>query len=369
MRWITLIIYMSLAFSSCHRRPLTYAYSTTVEVVINADWSNLSETPTGMSVYCYPESGEAPTVTIANINSTESSISVNLSAGNYTVLVFNQIPSDFGTILFSGMDSYETAEINAVSTTSSWAESKESSSLIRDPEELAAATYLDLEVPEEVVNEFNQLRSSEEDLSPEALIYKTIDVTPKVVIKNTRVRVRITGIYNYRSARATLYGMASGYNFSEQASHSTMSTHVMESWSSTVYEEDYREGEIVTVFSCFGLPAQSTATRSTDYSNWPGQMDIDILLVDNSTIVSESVSLCDKITTSSDGDSKSEDSDVDVNLDVSVDINIDSGYGLDDDDDDTPIVLPDVLPEGGSTSGFDADVEDWGEEEGYDLQI
>ncbi|MFI3239459.1 MAG: DUF5119 domain-containing protein [Bacteroidales bacterium] len=358
---------LSISFillASCHRRELTYEDNFTVPIVINADWSDMSSAPTGMSVYCYPESGEAPTIVITN---NISSATVNLLEGTYKILVFNQIPSDFGTISFSGMDSYETAEINTVADASKTA--KASSEIAREPEELATATYIDLEISDEVVQRTMDLRSSGTVTRSEDLVYQSIYVTPKVVIKTTRVTVRITGIYNFYSSSATLYGMADGYNFSEQKSHTSMTTHSLESWSSTTYAEDYREGEITTTFVCFGLPGQTTTTRSDDYSDWDGMLDIDITLVDKQTIVSESIPLNDKVTTTGDDSSKSEDTDITTN--VNVDININSGFTFDDDptSDDKPIVLPDVESAVGGESSFDATIDDWGEEERYNLSV
>ncbi len=365
MRKLLYILSMLLITISCERRELTYNYDATVEVIINVDWSDMDTKPTGMSVYCYPESGDDAIVKQTN---SVDAVSVNLPAGNYNILVFNQIPSDYGTITFSGLESFSTAEINAVETKSDWAKSLDESSLIRDPEDVAAATYTDLEITEEAVKSNVELKSKCITKSQE-LIYHTIDIAPQVVIKITRVKIRVSGIENYRSARATLYGMASGYNFSKQASHTSESTHLMESWTSTAYtEEGYDgEGEITASFTCFGLPGQTTYTRAEDYSDWDGVLDVDILLIDNSTIISESIELYDKITTSSQ-ESKS---DIDTDMDMNVDININSGFTFDSDSSsgDKPITLPDVVPEGSTSSGFDATVDDWGDEESYDIPI
>lgn len=350
---------------SCERRELTYNYDATAEVIISADWSKMSEKPTGMSVYCYPVSGDKPIVKQTNnINYA----SLNLPAGIYNILVFNQIPSDYGTINFSGLESFNTAEINSVATKSNWVKSVAEKNLIRDPEEVAAATYLELEVTEDAIRTNVELKSKGITKSSELINY-TVEVTPKVVIKTTRVKIRIDGVKNYRSARATLYGMASGYNFSKQESHTSESTHLMESWSKTIYPEGNDKGEITASFTCFGLPGQTTSTRAEDYSNWDGVIDVDILLVDNKTIISESIELYDKITTTTQ-ESKT-DTDIDTNIDTNVDINITTGYNfdLDPDSEDKPILLPDVTPEGSTSSGFDATVDDWGDEVVHDIPI
>ncbi|MFR9660926.1 MAG: DUF5119 domain-containing protein, partial [Rikenellaceae bacterium] len=103
---------LALAMIACTRRELTYSYQPTVSVAITADWSDMSEAPTGMSIYCYPESGAAPTIVQTN-NTAEATVS--LAEGVYSILIFNQIPSDYGTVSFSGMDSFESASIGAIS--------------------------------------------------------------------------------------------------------------------------------------------------------------------------------------------------------------------------------------------------------------
>ncbi len=360
-KYILYILSAMLLLLSCERRELTYDYQPTVAIVVNTDWSDMSTTPSGMSVYCYPEDGSDPIVVITN---NISYATVDLPMGVYKILVFNQIPSDFGTLSFDGLDSYETAAIYSVPSSSTSSISKTGAETVRDPEEVAAATYLDLEVTEDAINESIYARTL--STKAEDLIYKNIYVTPKVVIKTTRVKIRISGIYNFYSADAQLYGMATGYNFSQEKSHTDMVTHSLQSWTSTTYEEDYREGEISINFTCFGLPGQTASSVVADYADWEGVIDVDILLVDQSTIISESIPLNDKITATSTDDTKA-DVDTETTMDVSVDIDISTGYGLDDDDD--AVELPDVEPVGGSSSGFDATVDDWGTSEDFDVPV
>lgn len=369
MKKFILLIGICLVIISCKRRPLSYDYDPTLEVILNVNWSEMSEVPTGMSVYCYLEGGTKPIVKIKNINTIESSIKLKLGAGKYNVLVFNQIPSDFGTIQFDEMNSFETAEINAVKTTSKWAESKAESDLIRDPEELAAATYLDFEITEEEIDKkldayYSDKRDDDKDET--IVIQKVINLTPKVVIKTTRVKVRLSGVHNLRSTRATLYGMASGYSFSKQKSHSNRATHLLEGWRLTQFD-DYREGEVTAFYTCFGMPEQTSESLTDDYSDWDGVMDVDYLLVDNKTVVSKSYDLTGHVRLAEDDSRVEDEEDEDVNREA--DIYIDLDYGDEGGDGDDPEVLPDVKPAGGSNSGFDATVEDWGPEEDVDVPM
>lgn len=76
-------------------------------VRINVDWHLFDkEVPTGMTVMVFPWSGGAPHTVLTN-EITHADFS--LEPGKYRVLVFNQSTTEFGTLDFLGMDSYETA--------------------------------------------------------------------------------------------------------------------------------------------------------------------------------------------------------------------------------------------------------------------
>ncbi len=364
MKKILYIICVCLVTISCERRTLTYSYNPTVEVVVNVDWSDMSVAPEGLSIYCYPETGESPTIKIVNLTSDEqaamaSSTTINLGVGEYKFLVFNQTPSEFSSINFSGMSSYESAEVYASNTTSRWYVSKSEETLVVDPDELAAATYHSVEITQEAIDEVLGLREKYIDTDEQIEPYATIDLAAAVVIKTTRVTVKLNGINNLSSVRATLYGMATGYNFSTQTSHSDYATHLLESWSIAKYAEDVTKGEIVAYFTCFGIPGTTTETRVLD-SSWGGTMHLEMLLVDLSTITETDHVLHDKTTlmyddviNKSDEDDSTtqyDDSDVDISVDV---------------DDD--ITLDDVMPEGGSSGGFDASVGNWEDEQQVEI--
>ncbi len=395
MRKFAYIIGICLVAIACQRRELTYNYSPSCEVVVETDWSNMDEEPSGMSIYCYPEDGSA--AIIAQTNDITSG-SVQLPAGTYNILVFNQIPSEYSYLTFEGLESFETAQIKSVLSSSKWSvSSKTDDDCVCDPEEVAAATYLDFVVSEEDVRTTVELKSkTKSDIPPLA----TLSLTPRVVTKTTRVRIRLSAIYNHRSTYATLYGMSTGYHFYNQKSHVEEVTHSLESWTVETYEDDPTEGEIYISFNCFGLPELTTSTRSSDaatysradaaaedvestraYEDWDGRLDIEILLVDNATVISESIPLADKLVTTSSSTTLNDtdidtdidmdtdvDVDVDMDMDVDVNVDIDITWGFEEEETGSPLVLPDVTPEG-SGGGFQASVDDWGNSEDVNIEI
>lgn len=369
MKRLMLIMALALLLASCVRRELTYSYNPTVEVVVRTDWSNMDEVPTGMTLYCYSEAGGSPSVVQTN---NIDSVVLNLGVGSYRLLVFNQTPSDFSSVSFSGLDSYDTAEVYATTTKSNWYTSKSDESLVNNPTEIAASTFESIVIEQEVIDEVLGLREKYPDIDLDT--YITINLKPKVVVKTTKVTVAVDGVHNLRSVRASLYGMATGYHFADQMSHSDRVTHLLESWSQRIYV-DPTQGEVIAYFTCFGIPETTTTTRA-NVEEWDGMIYLDALLVDDSTIVSfdfelagrttivddepseNSSSVSSNATAKADDDSADDDTDY---SDVDADIDIQLGFNLVDDDD--PIVLPDVDPTDAGEGGFSAEVEDWGDEE------
>ncbi len=356
------IAIVALTTLSCERRELTYDYSPYCEVKVNLDWSNMSKAPTGMTIRAYPQDGGAPTVIQSN---TITSGTLKLPAGVYNILVFNQIPSDFGTVAFRGLDKWETAEVYAVEQSSKvWATTKAEAAIVREPEVVAVATYTDVEIKEECIK-----KSTEQfKLTGERIVAHTLDLKPKIVVKRTLVRVKVDGIQNLLSTRAVLTGMADGYNFSTQQSTGTYVSHTLESWSIKDFEYGERYGETNAYFMSFGLPETTTTTRASD--DWSGSIYLQMLLVDNKTVIEHTADISNRTTSKEEEGSKADDevdTNVDVDVDVETSITVEVGFSLD--PDDTMPVLPDVKPEGGSSSGLDATVEDWGDEESVDLPV
>ncbi len=315
----------------------------------------MSKTPTGLSIYAFPENGGKPTVIWSNAISSET---IKLAAGVYNILVFNQIPSDFGTVSFRGLNSWETAAVYSNNETKAqWAISRAESQVVRQPEIVAAATYTGIEISKKCIEESIE----EYKHTGKRILAHTLNLKPKIVVKKTFVRVKVEGIHNLRSTRAVFTGMSIGYNFSTQQSIRESVSHVMEKWKINPFEYGDRLGETNGYFLSFGLPSTTTATRVIP--NWRGSIDLQMLLVDNKTIINHKADIT-TYTTTVDNDSKA---DAGNNNDIEIETSVVVKIGLSSDPNDKWVVLPDVKPEGGSSSGFDATVEDWGDEESVEL--
>ncbi len=132
------------------------------------------------------------------------------------------------------------------------------------------------------------------------------------------------------------------------------------------YYSDPTQGEITTTFRSFGMPETLTTTRAFDLSTWGGMLYLEALLVDQDldNIQYFDFELYDK-TTIGDNTTKSDsDADIDTDVDVDVDVDIDIDIEI-----LISITLPDAEPVGGSSSGFDANVSDWEDEENVEIPI
>lgn len=89
----------------------------------------------------------------------------------------------------------------------------------------------------------------------------------------------------------------------------------------------------------------------------PVNLDIDVLLVDNETIIKKSWLVNDRISI------KLEKLLLDLNIGLPL------GDGSQDPDTDNPVVLPFVRDPERAGNGFSISVDDWGEEEIHDIEI
>lgn len=328
-----LIGILLLLFTSCDYKELCYDHPhyAMAKVRIPMDWSEfVEERPTGMTVVAYPEDGSTPKAMLTNdLKAAEMS----LEEGQYNLLVFNQSTTEYGSFHFDGMEQYATARVLPNSFTSKWYKSRgDNDRTISEPEWLAVGKKERLQLTKDMVK------------SDTTVVLDTI--TPLNVIYKVNVRVHVKGIYNVRSARASLSGMAEGYEFATGKPTTSTITQLLESWTLTHDEDNPSNGVLSCEITSFGLPSNHQNVPSEN------EFNLSLLLVDNKTQLDYTFEVGDKF--------------VRTDLDLPVDAEVELSLALEARV-DTP--LPDVKPEHGSAGGFDAMVEEWGDEEHIDIGI
>lgn len=305
--FLVVLLTGSLVNSSCDRRELTY--SETSEVVLTADWSRADldeEKAYGSTAIFYPQDGGKPCVALMG-DRTRST--VRLPLGSYDVVLFNRSFDDFGAVAFRGQDKFETLEAYArkVETRS------DTRIIVSSPEKLATA----------VIRNFKVTVGCELHFEPTPLTRK---------IQTT---LRVKGLHNVRNARCTLSNiplsvfLADGRPSTDTGSQEFVVANPVFDEGSSV------DGTLTGTLNVFGINTEA-----------PHNVTLNAQLIDGKTEVQQQLT----------GVTIRE---ADVGDNVLV-LYIEAS---------SPEPLPDVKPEGGSDSGFDADVGEWGEETTEEIPV
>lgn len=290
-------------------------------VRINVDWHLFDkEVPTGMTVMVFPWSGGTPQTVLTN-EITHADFS--LEPGRYRILVFNQSTTEFGTLDFLGMDSYETARAVVQHATSRWYSRGDDELIGVEPEWLASDKLDEFEVSED---------------------FSEVTLTPKNVLSQIQVSVKVPGIKNLRYVRGSLTGISEGFLLGQGKPLLSKVTYLLESWTKSVDENGATLGTLRASVKCFGLPE----TASPDAEN--NQLSLSALLTDNKTQIDHQFAVGDKF--QKDDNSSELGYTVTLHVDVKV-----------------PEPLPEVKPSEGSSGGFDVTIQDWGKPEDIDIEL
>lgn len=293
-----------------------------------------------MSVHVYKSTGEQVLNTLTN---TISHTYVNLDAGLYHSIVFNQSPSEFGTVTFKNLDNYNRASVVTNMYVSRWYVARRGGSdeVAEQPEWIGADKQELMEVTDEMVELTSGYMTHEKKSSSSDFVIATH--YPLNIIHTLNVKVHIKGIKNLRSARASLDGLSEGYIFRYEHPSTALVTQLLESWRMSTdkgtADADGRpvDGYITSQITFFGMPTGHQGLAEENY------FYLSLLLVDGETQIDVPFYVGDRITRDPDKENT-------WNLILTL---------------DEP--LPDVAPESGTGAGFDATVDDW--EEGEDITV
>lgn len=273
-----------------------------------------------MTVMVFPWSGGAPHTVLTN-EITHADFS--LEPGKYRVLVFNQSTTEFGTLDFLGMDSYETARAVVQHATSRWYSRGDDELIGVEPEWLASDKLDEFEVSEE---------------------FSEVTLTPRNVLSHIQVSVKVPSIGYLRYARGSLTGISEGFLLGLGKPLQSKVTYLLETWTKTIDENDATLGTLKTSVKCFGLPE----TAHLDAEN--NKLSLSALLIDNKTQIDHQFAVGDKF--QKDDNSSELGYTVTLHVDVKV-----------------PEPLPEVKPSEGSSGGFDVTIQDWGKPEDIDMEL
>lgn len=331
------------ALTSCRHKELCLHHPHTANVRIDVDWSGFEkEVPTGMTVLVYDDNGD---LVESHLTNTTTHAYVSLEAGTYHSIVYNQSTSEFGSVKFNGMDNYATAEVCTRPVVSKWYKTKaEEERVGADPEWIGADRVENSVVTPEMVDETTEHFVLESKTrAGREMSYVIAEHHPLNIIYTVYVTIHVDGIYNLRSARASLEGLAEGYVFHKEGPTASIVTQLLESWDMTQDKTDPTKGYVTSKITCFGLPDGHKGLPEEN------PFVFSALLVDNATIAQFPFEVGDKFRKRV-VDGVEQEMEYEIELWLSV-------------------PLPDVPPAGGSSSGFDAIVEEWGDEIEQNIQM
>ena len=318
------ILTVALSLTACEQKELCYTHPHHAQARIDVDWNKFTqEVPTGMTVMLYTPDGKAARTLLSNNIST---VSVPLLPDCYHALAFNQSTMEFGTLTFAHMEQRDEAAVYANDMTSRWYVTRDGEErLVHNPEWIGEASQDSVWV--------------EPWMAQDGQEHLLATLQPRNIIYTIKVTVHLRNIYNLRAARASLDGMAHGYTFGTHSATSDVATQLLTEWTMERDKDNPANGIIVAEIHSFGLPAHHSAKPAANI------LRLSLLLVDGQTQLDHTFLVGDRFT----HDSNSE-------LSLSIEERVDDA-------------LPDVKPEDGQAGGFDATVDDWGEEEHYDIDM
>ncbi len=333
-RILMTLLMIALIFSSCDTRREILP-DKRMELTINIDWSELSSKPLVTSILLYNRDQSSVIVHQTNYSTT----TVMLDAGVYDLICFNESIGAHENIEFRGVDSYQTIEAYAQHfTVTEGYEVEAEEQTIREPSVLAVDRYENLVIE----RDYSESYSKVVNLRPESII-STLDL--KVNFKG------LDNLSNVNLSSAAISGMAEGILLSTGAPNGSKGVNYFYFGPKSYDLGSLENGHLRGTLRCFG-PAQGV-TRS-------GAENIVTLFLKlrNGTdyLTDQGERVTRDVTQSMVYDSS-----------LKLHINLELGLG---ESGDPLIVIPYVEDsEGGKQTGFDAEIEDWGDEDITDIPI
>lgn len=365
MRYIVVLVAV-LATFGCQRRPLEYYYKPEAKMLLEIDWSDFPEMPTGVTVFIFKE-GEAPrSITTSEVNKPEFTI----SAGRYKMYVMNQSMTEIGGVNFEDMSSYENAEAILSKVTSKWysvlkgvISSNEGEGLIGvgiQPDDLGIGIIPEFEITAAEVQDYQYKyakwrkgkgkkdgdgeAADDAPYDKDAPVIRTIKVMPHNVVSQLKVKVNVHNVQNLYTVRASFERLAESFLLTQGTTSQKEVAQLIEQWNLTKTSDDGKIGYVEGMISTFALPnGETSALNRNPQAN---VLTVQCLHADKKTYTSEVFEVGDKL--------KITLSPKYYRMLIEVEVG--------------PIYLPNHDP-AGDGGGFVSYVEDWDDEVDIDIPV
>lgn len=378
------LIVAILAITGCYREPLELYYTGKADIDVNVDWmTRFGVMPTGMTVLIAKLDNDS--LTHSDItNDVNIYDDLELLPGTYKMLVFNEYFNGFGSMSFGERKNFTkifAAAQQQSRTTDFW---DMNVSYMKEPEAIGC-----------VVDTFSVLKEMA-DGKPRFVYYKDhiptefesvkLNETVDPMTTEMFIKVRVLGIKYMQGVIGSISGMANGFQLSQAWRRSESGVHLLENWS--VSNVKYENGDtlksvgyISTTIRTFGLPHGKELDSQRDSTS--NMLSLCFTLIDGTKhvfrypvgkMIKYRKNGIDTTIDNGRGNKSrnGNDDDTDDGFDgnftksdvtLELDLIVDAPFY---DEDEVPS-LPYAQPTG--TGAFDAEVEDWGDDENVDVPM
>ena len=349
MKWRKLIPVFAalLLLGGCIIDPplhLRQALNVIVKVIWKAEAYPENVKPDGVSLYIFRDGELYDQRTTSDVDSCR----IHLVPGKYRIYMVSQSPDEFWTMDFNNMDDFENAYIRLNETEVSWLTPDPDSPVVLNPEMLTVGVSDEFEVTEEMMDGFQDgdvLVPDGED-GYVRLYTLRIPVTPMSVISQFWISIYSANADMLKAVRAATSGMARTFYLTQGVTGDEECTQVFTEWTLEIDDEEKKIGHLDGRITTLGLPRGEMPSVMRDST-----LNVATLLVDNKTVERYTFFVGNKIFL--------DDPPPDGYLHL---------YRLILGTVENPVITPSIVPpEGSAESGFDALVDDWGEDENVDV--
>lgn len=351
-------------------------------LVIDVDWSEMDEDPTGMTLLFYPSDGSLPYM--RSTNSVYHYV-ITLPEDDYKIIIFNQSETEFSYLDFVGMSQFETATVEAVIETD---ERSRIDRLFDLPSQNIQSrnTRAKSSTVRILPRDFGSAAASvspnqQQGVQLTRAKSSTVRILPRPSVGQMTINVRVAGLTrNPVNAAAVcavngaLSGLSTGMMLGNNQLLSTSMIQEIDDWDINYCDSEDGVGSISTSFGTFGISpgidysrADSDGSRASEEES--GRAPSDLTYVEDSpeddtrNILYLNFRLTDGSYVPFRFDVTHriiERDEIDGVIVVSVVLELDLGVGIDGVDDglDDPLILP---AHGIPYSSGGISVQDWGE--------
>lgn len=292
-RLLILAALMVLLAGACTRRPLWVYTDEFRQVELFTDWSACPSVPGGMTAWFIADDlgGQNRKLTTADVEHTW----LNLPRGQFTGVVFDYSPAEYGDQLFTGMHRPDSALVYARPATNLAGTDDDlygnlavpkGMDIRRDPSGNRIVSVWPDPMCADTLSQVNIITGVEGDLIhwedrdsyAQSLSTQTFYAFPEPITWKLTITVYLSGVRYMHSVRASLAGLSVGNYLGELRHSEEVCLHSIGSWDSKTVSEADNTGLITTTIDTFGLPEQSWEdwrwkTHWVTQWNYGGQQD------------------------------------------------------------------------------------------------